>query len=124
DPVAPGMSVVLDYSAYPTIDILEIGPDVSDTFTASTNAVSFLLDHDSGRTVGVRFPRAGQDSHGRVVFLSFPLDGIPLEGDPPNNRASLLKSILAFLAPGLNGVASIVLNNTEYTAPSQITEQG
>ncbi|MDB6036740.1 MAG: Fibronectin type domain protein, partial [Verrucomicrobiales bacterium] len=122
DPVAPGVSVAIDYSAYPSDFIGEtIDPDISDTFTASTNAVPFLFEPASGRTVGVRYPRAGQDSHGRIVFLSFPLDGVPMEGEAPNNRSSLLKSILAFLAPGLNGVASIALNNSEYTAPSQIT---
>jgi hypothetical protein len=118
DAVAPGLNVTLDYSAY---ENGFIDPDVSDTFTAATNAVPFLFEPNSGRTVGVRYPRPGQDSQRRVVFLSIPLDGVPMEGDAPNNRANLMKSILAFLAPGLNGVASIVLNNTQYTAPSQLT---
>ncbi len=102
DSLAPGINVTLDYSAYPyrgeTID-----PDVSDTFTPATNAVPFLFEPVSGRCVGMRFPRTGDDSQGRIVFLSFPIDAVPMEGDPRSSRAGLLQGILEFLAPGLNG---------------------
>ena len=42
DPIGNGLSLNLDYSAYPIEQVLgaEIGPDVADTFTASTNATA------------------------------------------------------------------------------------
>ena len=66
---------------------------------------------------------AGLDSPGRVVFLSFPLDTVPAAGTPPNNEVVLLRNILKFLAPGANGVGTIFLDNTVYTAPDQVTVQ-
>jgi hypothetical protein len=55
-----------------------------------------------------------------VVFLSFPLEAVPLAGDPPNDRASLLRRALAS-APAVKaptGLADrIVRRALEQTAP-------
>src|SRR5262249_9803843 len=125
DPIGSGIDLTLDYSAYPVLALEpispDIGPDVSDTFRPTTNATSFLTEPGSGRRVGIRFPHTGQDSPGRVVFLSFPLDAVPETGDAPNNRRVFLRKILGFLAPGVNGLGTIALDSPAYTIPSRVT---
>jgi len=121
DPVTSGMSIGLDYSIYPFFEYFDLGPDVSDTITPTTNAAPIFLDGASGKVAGLRYPRTGQDSTGRVVFLSFPLDAISMTDPAPNNRANLLRNILSFLAPGVNGIATIALDSPAYTLPSKIT---
>src|SRR5439155_2890958 len=112
----------LDYSAYSSdlLDLLGQSPDLSDPMNVTTNAVPILFE-PSGKAAGLRFPRTGQDSAGRLVFLSFPLDTVPTDAPPPNNRANLLRNILSFLAPGINGFGSIALDSPEYTIPSLAT---
>lgn len=125
DFISGGMSVDLDYSAYPYIDLLDLGPDFSDTFTPTTNATTLFTDTGSGRVCGISYPRPGRDSAGRVVFLSFPFDAIPESGPAPNNRVSFLRNALEFLAPGLGGKGMVSLNAGRYTVPSQaIVEVG
>jgi subtilisin family serine protease len=121
DPVTSGVELQLDYSSYPVNHLLELGPDVSDTLTPTTNAVPILFEGMSNRIAGLRYPRIGEDSSGRVVFLSFPLDAVPIEGKAPNNRANLLRNILSFLAPGANGLGTVALDNNSYTIPSRVT---
>ena len=58
--------------------------------------------NDSGQVVGLRWQGPNLNS-GRVVFLSFPLDAVPDTGTAPNNRAALLRNIISFLVPGVNG---------------------
>jgi hypothetical protein len=122
DLISDGVVADLDYSAYPFIDFSEIGivlgPDFSDTFTPTTNAVSIFYEPND-KTCGIRFPRVGTDSPGRVVFLSFPLDTIPRDGTT-SGRTAVLGNALRFLAPGLNGLGSIALDNFEYTIPDQV----
>ncbi|HEX7860906.1 MAG TPA: S8 family serine peptidase [Verrucomicrobiae bacterium] len=124
DSFTSGISVELDYTGYPIYEfggiIPDIGPDVSDVFLPTTNAVPIFFEPD-GNVIGIRSPKTGTDSSGRVVFLSFPLDAVPLDGPAPNNRANLLRNMLSFLAPGINGFGTLSLDNTTYTAPSQMT---
>src|SRR5438046_10614649 len=98
-PVTRGIDVTLDYSAYPVLALEpiapDIGPDVADTFGPTTNASSILMEPTSGRGAGIRFPRTGRDSPGRVVFLSFPLDAVPETGGAPTNRSALLSNLLS-----------------------------
>ncbi len=123
NPLTGGLALTNDYSLYPGFEFEEFsfGPDFSDTFTPTTNATSILFELASGRACGMSYPRAGVDSPGRVVFLSFPLETIPADGVPPNTRAALLRNILQFLTPGVNGVGSITLNNPLYSIPDQVT---
>jgi hypothetical protein len=120
-----GMSLTMDYTDYPEFELEpvapNVGPDLSDVFTPTANAVSILVDSDSGKTMGIRYPRVGPDNVGRVVFLSFPLDAVPLDDPSPNNRADLLKNLLSFLAPGVNGLGSVSLDSDSYTIPSRAT---
>ncbi|MHC1768284.1 MAG: choice-of-anchor J domain-containing protein [Verrucomicrobiia bacterium] len=123
DPIARGMYFPLDYSAYDN-EILQLvgkSPEVSDTLTISTNAAPIFFDGASEAVAGLRSPRAGQESAGRVVFLSFPFDTVPHTGDPPNTRATLLRNILTFLAPGSGGLGTINLDRYAYTLPDLIT---
>ncbi|MGZ8899605.1 MAG: S8 family serine peptidase, partial [Limisphaerales bacterium] len=124
DSFTSGLLTDLDYGNYPRYDfggiIPDIGPDVSDSFVPTTNAVPIFFE-PTGRVVGIRSPKTGADSNGRVVFLSFPLDTVPLDAPAPNNRANLLRNLLAFLAPGINGFGTLSLDNTTYTAPSRMT---
>lgn len=122
DSIGSGVELAMDYSLYPAFiieDILQIGPDFTDTFTANTNAVPIFVDQNSQRTTGIRWPR-DLKGPGRVVFLAFPLDAIPMEGDAPNNRVNILRNILAFLAPGVNGLGTLSLDRAAYTIPDQV----
>jgi len=110
----------LDYLSYPDFFGL-FGPNFGDTFGVATNASAFLLEDATGRACAMHYPRTGQDSTGRVVFASFPLDVIP-ENDPsPNNRAGFLLRALQFLSPGLNGLGSIALSQGAYKLPDLMT---
>ena len=122
NPLSSGMYMTLDYSLYPGFDLEEFvfGPDFSDTFTPGTNATPILFESVSGKACGMTYPRVGVDSPGRVAFLSFPLDTIPLSGSPPNNEGVFLRNILNFLTPGANGVAAVFLDHTVYSIPDRI----
>jgi hypothetical protein len=113
------MQVELDYSAYP--DLIIIPPDLSDTFQPATNATPVLFASWTGQAAGLRFPRANQASAGRVIFFSFPLDAVPLDGPAPNNRVELVRNVVSFLAPGAGGVGTLELDRTAYTLPSLVT---
>ncbi len=119
DPATTGILADLDYSAYPILDFgfFVFGPDFSDTFTPTTNAAAIFLEHSSGKPCGMKYPRSGLDSSGRVVFLSFPIDTVSETDPAPNNRATLFRNLLQFLAPGAGGAGTIVLDRSEYTLP-------
>jgi len=121
DLIGDGMELLLDYSQYPSIEFLELGPDFADTFGPATNASPFLLEQNSGKPCGVRFPRTGADSTGRVAFVSFPLDSIPEFGPPLGTRSSFLRRVFQFLAPGLDGVGTVALDQDSYRLPDLIT---
>lgn len=121
DPISRDINMVLDYSRYPYDNIHQKGPDLSDIVQPATNAVPFLLNGPSNLVAGVRYPSTGQDSPFRVAFLSFPLDAIPEEGDPPNTRADMLRNLLSFLAPGINGLGTIALDQSQYSIPGRVT---
>lgn len=124
DPVSSGMQLSLDYSNYysPSLDILfGQSPNVSDTVVPTPDAQPVFLDDASSLVCGVRFPKTGQDSVGRVVFLSFPLDTVPETGTPPNTRANLLLNSLTFLAPGLSGIGTVTLDKSAYPVPGLVT---
>lgn len=114
-----GIDTPLDFSEFP--DLIIIPSDLSDTFRATADGAPILFDAATGYPVGVRYPKAGEDGTGRVVFLSFPLDAIPAEGDVPNNRAEILRRVLAFLSPGTSGLATLQLDREEYTLPARLT---
>lgn len=113
DLIGNGMSFNIDYSDYGDFDI-------SDTLIPATDAAGIFVDDETEQFAGLRYPRTGADSAGRVVFLAFPFEGVPANGAAPNNRTELLRRILQFLAPGLNGDAVITLDRPAYTLPSQI----
>lgn len=127
DAVTGGMNIALDYSQYPSFsidfgtgDTTTYGPDFSDTFTATTNATPIFFESASGKTCGMSYPAVGADSPGRVVFLSFPLDTVPLNGTAPDNEVALLRNALNFLVPGANGLGTVHLNNPVYSIPDQV----
>lgn len=124
DSFTSGIFADLNYDNYPVFElggiIPDIGPDLSDVFVPGTNAVPIFFE-PGGKVIGIRYPKTGADSSGRVVFLSFPLDAVPLDGPAPNNRANLLRNLIGFLAPGINGLGTLSLDNTTYTAPSRMT---
>jgi hypothetical protein len=113
-----GIDSPLDFSEFP--DLFIIPQDLSDTFQPAAAAAPILFDYDSGKPVGVRYPRTGDDGRGRVVFFSFPFDAIPADGDTPNNRADILRRVLAFLAPGSGNLATLQLDREEYTLPARM----
>ena len=122
DPTTSGVDVDLDYSQYGSDlhELFGIPFDVADTITPTAVAAPILFETTSGRVAGVKYPRIGQDSNGRVVFLPFPIDTIPMSGPDPNNRANVLRNLLSFLIPGVNGLATITLDSDSYTVPSRV----
>ncbi len=127
DSIGAGVDVQMDYSSYPIFELEpvlpNIGPDLSDTFTPATNAVPIFIDQTSGRVTGVRLPHNGSKTPGRVVFMGFPLDAIPMTGPAPNNRVNILRNILAYLAPGVNGLGTLSFDRAAYTIPDRVTIQ-
>lgn len=125
DSIGAGVLLPMNYDAYPVFELEpifpNIGPDFTDTFNASTNAVPIFVDADSGRTTGVRLPRNDSKAPGRVVFLAFPLDAIPMAGTAPNNRVNILRNILAYLAPGVNGLGTLSFDRAAYSIPDRVT---
>ncbi|MCX6896508.1 MAG: S8 family serine peptidase, partial [Verrucomicrobia bacterium] len=123
--VTDGLDAPLDYANYPFFDLGEgfptYGPDFSDTFTPTTNATAIVFESASGRTCGMSYPKPGVDVAGRVVFLSFPIDTLLAGGSGPNNETNLLRNILNFLVPGVNGRGEIALDSSAYTVPSLVT---
>lgn len=121
--LAGGMSMTLDYNSYPSFDLDEfsLGPDFSDTFKPSSDATAVTLESVSGKPCGMCYPNVGADSPGRVVFLSFPFDALPTNGAAPDNAVTLLRNIIAFLAPGANGQGVVLLDNTAYTTNDLVT---
>jgi hypothetical protein len=119
DPISAGMSFSLEYSQYDNFfhQILGVPDDISDTMNPAPEASPFLYDL-FGETAGLKFPRTGEDSPGRVVYLSFPLDAVSTTNAAPNDRATLMRNILTFLVPGLNGRGTIAFNSTAFNIPS------
>ena len=126
NPVTSGMTLTLDYSNYPLFDLGDgtiYGPDFSDTFTPTTNATSIFYESVSGKPCGLSYPDFGVASPGRVIFLGFPLEAIPVNASTPNNAATVLKDCLKFLAPGAGGAGVLFLDNTSYTTNDLLTVQ-
>src|SRR5262249_28812732 len=96
--VGNGIDSIMDYSPYDNVWQGLLGPDLSDTITPAANA-SPVLRNDVGDVVGLRWPAVGNQAPGRLVFFSFPLDAVPLDGSH-DDRVRLLRNILNFLAPG------------------------
>jgi hypothetical protein len=123
DPISSGLLLDLNFDAYPDLSSygLANSADLSDTLTISTNAAAVFFDTTSNKIAGLRFPKVGQQSPYRVVFLPFPLDTVSDSASDPNNRATLLRNCLNFLIPGVNGFGTISFDNSAYTVPSVVT---
>ena len=109
-----GISADLDYTEYTAGGFLELNG--SDTITPANGAEGFLTDPLSEEFAGLRYPALGVDSTDRLIFLSFPLDTMPMA-----ERTTLLKRSLRFLAPGLNGQGSVAFTRGAYAVPSEAT---
>jgi hypothetical protein len=118
DLIGDGVQAPLSYTNYdsPVLDAVNIPTDMSDTFGPTAAAVPILYDAASGRVVGIRYPKTGRDTPGRVVFLSFPFDALPSA-----NRNDLMRKILLFLAPDAADVPTLSLDRTAYTLPELVT---
>jgi hypothetical protein len=119
DVVGNELQLTLDYQGYPVNDF-GLGPDFADTFGPATNATAFLLEPMAGKACAVRFPRTGEDSAGRVIFASFPLDALA-ESGTPDGRSGVLLRMLRFLLPGLKGEGTIAFQRSRYRLPDSIT---
>lgn len=123
DPIGNGIDLSLDYTPYEDDfkTLLGIPEDVSDTFTPESTAAPVFFT-SFGETVGLKHPRTGFDAPGRVVFLSFPLDTVPMNGTT-NNRVQFLGNILRFLVPGFDGQATLALSQPAYPLPGSVVVQ-
>ena len=117
-----GMEIPLSYTQHNNEwhDLLGVPDDISDTVLPKSDATPILLDA-FGDAAGVQYPRPGQDSQGRVIFLAFPLDAVPEAGTSPNTRAQLLSGLISFLVPGANGHGTLTLDAAAYSVPSFVT---
>lgn len=113
-----GIELTLDYELYEILFLLGIQP--ADTFQTTTNAAAILFDDATLRPAGLRSPAGGLRGGGRVVFLSFPLDTLPADLEPPNARGDLVRRLLAFLAPTMIGQPLLALDREEYTLPGRV----
>jgi hypothetical protein len=120
EPIGSGIDVDLDYIEYEDEfkELLGFTADASDIITATTNASPIFLD--GSFVAGVRSPRPGRDLPGRVVFLSFPIDAVPIGSGIGNNRAGLLRNIFGFLMPQ-EGSSTITLDSDVYGIPGVVT---
>jgi subtilisin family serine protease len=119
EPIGIGINTPLDYSPYDELLALLVWfgvTDPSDWIVPTTNASAILLS--DGSIVGMRSPRTGVDLPGRVVYLSFPLDAVPLGSGIGNNRAGLLRNILTFLAPS-ETTSALTLDSDVYSVPGR-----
>jgi len=114
DIIAGGIAADLDFTDYSLLGLFEL--NFSDTITPGSGAEGFITDPDSEEFAGLRYPALGVDSPERLVFLSFPLDTMPM-----SERTLLLKRSLRFLAPGLNGQGSVAFTRSAYAVPSEAT---
>lgn len=120
DPVGAGIDATLDYQENYSdlmafLELVGVS-DPSDWITPTTNAAPVMLA--DGQIVGVRAPKTGVDLPGRVVFLSFPIDTVPMGSGIGNNRAGLLQNALNFLAPSTN-TSSVTLDSDVYSSPGR-----
>ena len=113
DPIGADLDLALDHSFYWD----QLFGNLSDTVVPTAGAVGFLKKSGTSAYVGLRYPRPGVPSAGRMVYLSFPFDTVTVAQD----RTVLLRRILTFLAPGLNGEGNLALDRSAYTIPSQLT---
>lgn len=117
DPVGRDVELSLDSLEFLGEFIYGYVGELTDTITPGAGAVGFLSDVDSGGYVGIRYPRVGSDDPGRVVYLAFALDIVT----DPQARQMLMRRVLSFLAPGLNGEGTLAFDRSAYTIPSQLT---
>ncbi|MCO5053519.1 MAG: S8 family serine peptidase [Verrucomicrobiae bacterium] len=120
DPIGAGISTDLDYrenydDLMTFLELVGVS-DPSDWITPTTNAAPVMLA--DGQIVGLRAPKTGVDLPGRVVFLSFPLDTVPLGSGIGNNRAGLLQNALNFLAPA-GDASRVSLDSDVYSTPGR-----
>lgn len=120
DPIGAGINTTLDYQENYSdlmafLELVGVS-DPSDWITPNTNAAPVLLS--DGQIVGLRAPKTGVDLPGRVVFLSFPLDTVPLGSGLGNNRAGLLQNALNFLVPAANA-SRVTLDSDVYSTPGR-----
>ena len=123
DPVGGHLDAVLDYSNFPSgtfIDLLgivwETGPDHLQVLPDAAAS----LTQEGGRIVGLRYPRTGADSAGRVVFWSFSFEALPASGDGGNNRTEALARAVGFLVPDLQASSSVAFDQSAYTVPANV----
>lgn len=117
DPVSSGMNIFLNYDVFPDFGSFLNFAEFPDPLVVAADAAP-ILTQDEGRTIGLRYPRTGDDSRGRVVFLSIDFESVPTEGEAPDNKATLLGRALDFLVPGLRGGSTIAFDRPAYTLPS------
>jgi subtilisin family serine protease len=117
DPVGVGINVDLDYTPYADILAVAGTTDPSDWIVPNPNFASGTIQSDPA-IVGLRAPKTGVDLPGRVVFLSFPFDAVPLGTGIGNNRSGLLRNVLNLLAPS-PGSSSLTLDSDVYSVPGR-----
>lgn len=117
DPISSGMNIFLNYDEFPDFGSFLNFAEFPDPLTVAADAAP-ILTQDEGRLVGLRYPRTGSDSRGRVVFLSIDFESVPADADAPDNKATLLGRSLDFLVPGLRGGSTIAFDRPAYTLPS------
>ena len=102
DPIGDGILIsALDYPF----------ANLSDTIFPDSLAARVLNVAPGVGAAAIRFPSVPEVEPFRTVFLAFPFEAIPDDGDPPNDRATVMRRAIDWLAPegGLvpTGVAQV-----------------
>ncbi len=119
DPIGNGLALGLDYQEFPDLGSLLDFSTFPDALRPTSDAAS-ILTQDEGRIIGLRYPRTGNDSQGRVVFLSIPWESIPTDAEAPDNKVTVMGRALDFLVPGLRGGSTVTFHQAAYTIPSAV----
>jgi len=120
DSIGNGLDFYLDYSEFPRIDFVGLGPDLSDAIVGAENTANVFVS-ESGVSA-IRYPSSADvdtEGKGRVVFFAFPIDAIPMDGEG-ENRTEVFKRVLGFLCPGMDGIGSLNFDKSYYTVPSMV----
>ncbi|MSU32849.1 MAG: hypothetical protein EXS25_09385 [Pedosphaera sp.] len=119
DPISSGLDLTLNFDDFPDFGSLLDFSTFPDSLQPKPEAAPILTQEDK-KVVGLRYPRTGEDSRGRVVFLSIPFEAVPAESETSDNRTTLLGRCIDFLVPGMLGGSTLTFDQAAYTLPSSV----
>ncbi|MFH1502586.1 MAG: hypothetical protein ABIG03_06035 [Candidatus Eisenbacteria bacterium] len=90
DPIGDGL--MFDPLDYPF-------PNLSDSVFPDSLAARVMNVTPGIAAAAIRYPSVADSAPFRTVFLAFPFEAVPLGGEPPGTRGTLLRRIVEWLVP-------------------------